>query len=184
LAEQAASIERNRMALNLTSVYTYANGSSFPCSTTANSLRNGYACPEHWTQLVPGDAVELGHLVSNNKSQDENLLPGLLTRLEIYINSLLPPEIICSKGYLKFNFRVRGETLCEDESAIFYLADQVIWRRIFIGELNLEAISIGGMGLIVKPKQNIAVYHDFLSKVAYHVQHRFRSEGCGFLFDL
>jgi hypothetical protein len=52
-----------------------------------------------------------------------------------------------------------------------------------IGELTLEAIIIGGLGLVHKPNtRNISDLHGKVSKLSYQIQARLKADGVNFFF--
>ena len=57
---------------------------------------------------------------------------------------------------------------------------KVFWNRILTGDLTLESIIIGDIGMIEKPNINIRNHHMFVSKRAYVAQNMIRSKGLSF----
>ncbi len=70
-----------------------------------------------------------------------------------------------------------------ESNAVSYQCDRVTWQRIMIGELTLEAIIIGGLGLVHKPNtRNISDLHGKVSKLSYQIQARLKADGVNFFF--
>lgn len=66
---------------------------------------------------------------------------------------------------------------------IAYEAAPQVWARILIGELTLESIAIGGLGLVHKPpERNISDVHAKVSKLSYFIQSQIEQQGLRFYF--
>jgi hypothetical protein len=70
-----------------------------------------------------------------------------------------------------------------ESGTVGYEASRQVWSRILNAELTLEAIIIGGMGLIHRPNQNISNIHSKVSKLAYLIQSKLISSGLNFLME-
>ena len=102
----------------------------------------------------------------------QDLFDYLLNRLETKTNNYIKSKIgskfkvkfVVEKNILKNKFQ---------KNTIYYGTSVLNWLNIFSGKLNLESISIGGAGKILKDKKiNIRDIHHVISEYAYIFQNR------------
>ena len=115
--------------------------------------------------------------MTNSASEGTPLFRYLLASLEAYVNKHSAKAIGAERN-IRLKFLTFDDKAPDD--AVCYVADYTLWSRIFTGELNLEAISIGGCGLVLKPEQNIAELHHLISKLSYLVQSKIKRDGIEF----
>ena len=101
-------------------------------------------------QLMPGDEIIEGKLVKNNEKKI-NLFDKLLNNLEKITNQYVNDKV---KTDFKIIFKVKGKyeknNIIEEKDKIFFISDKATWQSIITGGLNLDTISIGGNGSIIK----------------------------------
>ena len=165
---------KNLLKINPKYAFSYANQARMeneynliPYNFILNQLKN------HKTinQIFPGDVIDkLG--LSKKKNMKQDLFDYLLNRLETKTNNYIKSKIgskfkvkfVVEKNILKNKFQ---------KNTIYYGTSVLNWLNIFSGKLNLESISIGGAGKILKDKKiNIRDIHHVISEYAYIFQNR------------
>ncbi|MFD2883435.1 hypothetical protein ACFS4T_14090 [Pseudomonas lini] len=91
----------------------------------------------------------------------DELFDFLLRRLETFINNKIDSPTLV---------KLMTSSNEYETGTVGYEASRQVWSRILNAELTLEAIIIGGMGLIHRPDQNISNIHSKVSKLAYLIQ--------------
>ena len=180
------SIKINKNKLSLNKIYLYANQANSNLDINESKMSNfekglefiKKSKEENLIQLYPGDEV-FKDKIKKSKNGIE-LFKFRLKSLENFINI----------NYLKFSKRENEDFLFTnlvtskdqiDKSKINYVMGIQDWNRILNGELNLEAIIIGGIGVIHAPEnKNISSHHHFISKLSYVIQNQIRKNGLSF----
>lgn len=168
----------NLKHLGLAKGYYYANQSlyQYPVSWDRASLYDlaqDFLCrnPGPFIQCASGIDIKTRQLYD---SSSEELFDFLLGRLEAFLNKAIdgptPVRLITSSNEY-------------ESGTVGYEASRHVWSRILNAELTLEAIIIGGMGLIHRPNQNISNIHGKVSKLAYLIQSKLISNGLNFLME-
>ncbi len=173
-----AATTANLKHLGLDKGFYYANQSlyQYPASWDRGSLydlaqdflrRN----PGPFTQCVSGIDIKTSQL---HDSPGEELFDLLLGQLERFLNKAVGGPV-----------PVRLLTASDEyeSGTVGYEASRHVWSRILNAELTLEAIIIGGMGLVHRPDQNISSIHAKVSKLAYLIQSKLISNGLNFLME-
>lgn len=173
-----AATTKNLESLGFTRGFYYANQSiyPYPATWTGPSL---YILAQEFLKNKQGPFVQCtaGLNIKNNlapQSPATNLFEFQLQQLENFINSKL---IGFTQVQLLTNARNRKP------GVVGYEAPAHVWARVFNAELTLEAIIIGGMGLIHRPDQNISAIHHKVSKLSYFIQEKISSNGLHFLLE-
>ena len=179
------STESNMRSLGLKHMYYYANQSIFNYKVNNLDGASMYQmaqefltknCVSH-LQLRPGMSVFKGHKVVFDDTDQPDLFNYCLNGLENFINDSFKAKTD-PKDYIKFKFLT--PTKARSEKDINYIASLEVWNRILTGDLTLESITIGGIGMIEKPNINITNHHKFMSKRAYIAQNMIKSKGLSF----
>jgi len=169
----------NMSRLGLTHLYYYANQSRFDYENREiNSLYDearrytkSISCA---TQLNPGDCVFEGHKVLGGDCEVIDFFSFRMLQLENFINTSY-------KKFVDINdfipVKLTTHLTYQRSDHINYIAPVTVWNRILTGDLNIEAIIIGGAGVITKPNCNIRHQHMFMSKLSYVIQARILNEG-------
>jgi hypothetical protein len=172
------AISSNMARLNLSCAYTYANQSTYryPEPFTGMSMydmaQEYIASREQFKQLMPMAEVTLDGLKYAEEVQCD-LFTFCLKALEKMVQTALREPV-----------RLLLPNEATDSDTIALQADPLIWQRILIGDITLEAITIGGMGTMIKPKEvNITEIHRKISKLAYLIQNSIRDRGISY-FDV
>ena len=171
--------------LGLSTVYYYANQGNFKYrgSDLSGQSMNKIASEflremgNNYCQLLPGMEVYTNHKVVTDKDINQSIFDYCLSSLENFINANYR-AITEEAEYLSVKLLTPKDEIAE--GMICYKADIEVWNRILIGEINLEAITAGGCGLIAKPDVNIRDHHMFISKKAYIAQNMIRKDGMAF----
>ena len=179
------STESNMRSLGLDHMYYYANQSIFDYKVSDLNGSSMYQLAQEFLttngakhiQLKPGMSVSLGHKVRFNDTDQSDLFNYCINGLENFINAGFKAK--CDPNdYVKVRFLTPGESRSKED--INYIAPKEVWNRILIGDLTLESIIIGGIGMIDKPNINIRNHHMFVSKRAYVAQNMIASKGLSF----
>ncbi|QAY85835.1 hypothetical protein CUN61_18400 [Pseudomonas arsenicoxydans] len=168
----------NLKHLGLDKGYYYANQSlyQYPVSWDRPSL---YDLAQDFLCRNPGPFIQCASGIDiktrqHYDSSSEELFDFLLGRLEAFLNKAIdgptPVRLITSSNEY-------------ESGTVGYEASRQVWSRILNAELTLEAIIIGGMGLIHRPNQNISNIHGKVSKLAYLIQSKLISNGLNFLME-
>lgn len=179
--------EHNMRALGITHMYYYANQSRFNYKVAKLHGISMYDQAQKYLeaqnpnilQLLPGMSVYVGHKIIKQTDHEPTLFEYCLKALENFINKAYretAPKL--GHDFIEVRFIVNGDEIIKDR--INYSADIDVWNRILIGELTLEAITIGGAGVIHKPNVNIRDHHMFISKRAYVAQNLIKNNGLFF----
>ncbi len=182
--EFARATEANLSRLNCKSGYYYANQSRFqpPIYWTHGStydLAQDFL-REHetsYTQLRPGFRITAsGDIDSPPESQP--FLDAQLQRLETFVNArlinALPVRLTIAEDE---SFHEIGRQDKTSQDCVELSASRLVWSRILNGELTLEAVVIGGAGLIFRPQESITSTHRQLSSISYVAQSHIRKFG-------
>ena len=181
------STEDNMKSLNLNHMYYYANQSLFEykeCNIDGLSM---YQLAQNFllkksaphVQLISGMSLHKGHKITKSPTPDVALFRYCLDAFENFINERY--KMKCRPGeYIPVRFKTMQDEVADKE--INYIATPQVWNRILIGELTLEAIIIGGSGVIVKPDMNMNLrdHHHFVSKTGYIAQYMINEKGLSF----
>lgn len=166
--------------LGLAKGYYYANQSlyPYPASWDEKSLYDLAqdflrSHPGPFIQCTTGLNIKTGQ-VDDISSDSEAFFDFLLGRLEQFINNAVGGSI---------PVKLMTSSASYEEGTVGYEASRQVWSRILNAELTLEAIIIGGMGLIHRPDQNISSLHGKVSKLAYLIQGKLISRGLNFLME-
>lgn len=177
--------EANMRLLGLRHMYYYANQSIFDYKAIDLNGLSMYEmaqeflskkCPDY-IQLLPGMSVSKGHKIDFNPTKKIDLFNYCLTGLENFINEEFKSKIDPGE-YIKVKFLTPNDARSKND--VNYIAPREAWNRILVGELTLESIIIGGIGMIEKPNINIRKHHMFVSKRAYIAQNMIKSKGLSF----
>lgn len=189
--------EANMEALGLSRLYTYANQSQIISEFAKGpfvgidivkqliSDRNRNSTSQI-TQLFPGDYLDLTDAPQEPKRissiSNSDLLQVALRRLEEKANSYL--KDVRKPGPISFRIVDELDNIAPLSPGVTYATSRVIWQRIICGSINLETISIGGGGIVIKnPREfNIREVHEGIGKFGYIVQNEFSKVGLAWLF--
>jgi len=174
------STESNMKNLGIEHLYYYANQSQFAYSSSsihslydeAQEFLKGYG--DYIIQLRPGVSVYQNHQVFEPKGERIDIFSYRMRALENFINKKYA-SIVSHEDFIETKL-----VTCESDvipDCINYVTDVPMWNRILCGELNIEAIIIGGSGMIYKPEMNIRHHHRFMSKHSYVIQNNIRHSG-------
>jgi hypothetical protein len=175
MASYAAATTANLEGLGLKKGYYYANqtGYNYPsCYSGAPlyDLAQQYVASHElpFSQLTPGTGLNY----TATQKYDHSIFRSCLSFLESFVQKKIG-------GDQKIKLVLSGDEL--DPTAVSYQTERAVWQRIFIGELTLEAVTVGGLGLISKPKTvNISRIHHELSKLSYLIQANILKNGIHF----
>jgi hypothetical protein len=182
--EFANSTQMNLDRLNCSSGFYYANQSQFetpPYWTRGSTYelaqeflaRRGSS----FVQLLPGTSIDSSGSL-NLPSASTPLLEASLQRLETFLNASLPGGLpIRLTISAKLDESTSTDFPENDREVVELLASRIIWSRILNGELTLEAVIIGGAGMVKRPSESISQTHRALSSLSYSVQSRIRKFG-------
>jgi len=175
----------NIRRLGLERGYYYANQSIYKypekySNLSLYELAQAYVCAHElpFRQLTPGMTV--GDSLRNEEQRPFAQAPkyDIFEHCLSYLEEFLQKRI-GADYHLKL--LLPKDQYIAGPNAVSLQSDRSTWQRIFIGELTLEAIIIGGMGLIHKPNErNISDLHHKLSKIAYQIQDGIRQNGIRF----
>tara|TARA_R110002051_G_scaffold11808_2_gene42536 strand:+ start:5881 stop:6951 length:1071 start_codon:yes stop_codon:yes gene_type:complete len=154
LATQITSVKNNFRTVGADSLFCYANQAKILGSSISpyEILQELLEHEESITQIRPSEGV--GYLSALVKEQE---------------------SVVASKvsGDLQVRFFIGLPSSKPEKNEVYYCADEVVWRRIFSGQLTLESLGIGGMGTIISnPTLNIREAHYIISKYAYQLQNK------------
>lgn len=177
------SFKKNISKINSDMAFSYANQSSIVgtkkifnemnISTPQNIMQKIINNDDDVVQLQPGMLIE-DRKLNISDSKDISLFDYCMVKLESKLNHWLKECNV--KTNLKFSSD-ENQRLESDNSVIYY-APKNVWQEIFNGNLNLEAISIGGVGFIKKnPNLNISDVHHLMSKYCYIIQSMVKKNG-------
>lgn len=168
----------NLKHLGLDKGYYYANQSlyQYPASWDKASL---YELAQDFLCRNPGPFIQCVSGIDIKTSQfydtpSDELFDFLLRRLETFINNKIDSPTLV---------KLMTSSNEYETGTVGYEASRQVWSRILNAELTLEAIIIGGMGLIHRPDQNISNIHSKVSKLAYLIQSKIISSGLNFLME-
>ncbi|BFT65232.1 MBL fold metallo-hydrolase [Pseudomonas moorei] len=173
-----AATTANLKHLGLDKGYYYANQSlyQYPASWDKASL---YDLAQDFLRRNPGPFIQCSSGINIKTSQiynaaSDEFFDFLLGRLETFINNAIdtPTQVKLMTSSNEY-----------ESGTVGYEASRQVWSRILNAELTLEAIIIGGMGLIHRPNQNISNIHSKVSKLAYLIQSKLISSGLNFLME-
>jgi hypothetical protein len=189
--------DRNMKALGIPRLYCYANQSQI-ISEFAKRPFDGFGLVretisqynrEHEaeiTQLMPGNYLDLSRefqTPSTTPSLADSLLDFCLRQLEnkasLYVKDVAKP------GPLRFRITDNVDQHEFSDPGIVYATSKIAWQRILTGIINLEAISIGGCGVVVRvPKEfNMRDIHHGIGNFGYIAQNNLRASGLAWLLD-
>ena len=179
------STESNMRSLGLNHMYYFANQSIFDYKVNNLDGTSMYQMAQEFItkngvshiQLVPGMSVSKGHKIAFDHTDQPDLFNYCINGLENFINEGFKAKSDPS-DFIKVKFLTPNKARSEKD--INYIAPLEVWNRILTGELTLESIIIGGIGMIEKPNINIRNHHMFVSKRAYVAQNMIRSKGLSF----
>ncbi|WP_338516644.1 MBL fold metallo-hydrolase [Alteromonas gracilis] len=180
-----SATQANLIGLKLKHIYYYANQSRFNYPQNYLDGDSLYELAQEYLrekqskaiQLMPSMSVGLGHKVVHDNTNSQSLFEFCLSSLERFINKTYLEEV----GEERFiALKLLTNSANVDPNVICYVADIETWNRIFTAELNLEAIIIGGKGLIYRPNFNISHHHSFISKKSYLIQNLIKRDGLCF----
>ena len=191
--KRSDALKKNLKSLNIEKVYVYANQSSFiqKKQTGKNLLKTEKVREDSlkdnqkfFFQLYPDFFYdEFSKITVQNKFKEPN---NKLKKLSIF-DYLLEKYYTDAKEYIKqknipseqtnFGFSlIKPDD--DNEKSIIFKCSRKIWQRIFIGELTLEAIIVGGCGEINVPKRvNIRELVFALTKWTYKKQSNILKKG-------
>jgi hypothetical protein len=177
--------EANMRSLGLDHMYYYANQSIFDYKVSDIDGASMYQLAQEFLtkngvnhiQLKPGMSVSKGHKIAFDHTDQPDLFNYCINGLENFINEGFKAKSDPS-DFIKVKFLTPSETRSEKD--INYIATLEVWNRILTGDLTLESIITGGVGMIEKPNINIRNHHMFVSKRAYVAQNMIRSKGLSF----
>jgi hypothetical protein len=189
--------DSNMKALSISRLYSYANQSRI-ISEFAKQPFDGFRLVremidaynrEHETeitQLMPGNCLDLGRgsqTPADTLPIADSLLEFCLRRLENKANSYIKGA--AKPGPLRFRITDELDQVELSDPGVIYATNRVTWQRILTGMINLEAISIGGGGLIVRvPREfNIQEIHHGIGNFGYIAQNNFRTGGLSWLLN-
>ncbi len=156
LETQISSVKANFSYVGADKLFCYANQAKI-----SGSPLNPY---EILQTLLANEEL----ITQTNPSGGVDYLTYLVQEQEDIVNTYL-------KGDLRVRFKIGTPATLPGENEVFYCADPLVWQRIFIGDINLEALGIGGLGtIVVNPETNIRAAHYFLSNYAYRLQNQVR----------
>jgi hypothetical protein len=188
---------RNMKNLGLSRLYSYANQSKI-ISEFAKQPFDGFDLMKKMidasnrkyeiviTQMMPGDYLDLSrecHTPAATMPLGDGLLEFCLRQLENRANSYI--KDVAKPGPLRFRMTDGlGQNEFSDPGVV-YATNKVTWQRILTGVINLETISIGGGGSIIRvPKEfNIRDIHHGIGNFGYIAQNKFRTEGLSWLLN-
>lgn len=181
--------QANAKNLNLKHIYYYANQSKYKYGkdifsslfVEAQDYIEAQVGGIFSHQLMPAEIVEDGHFIVQPINNKQDIFSFQLGALEKYINTAYRSKA-ASVDFIKTKFLDNAEAV--DANCVNYVADRATWNRILIGELTLEAITIGGCGMIYKPAKNISKHHQFISKQAYIIQNSIKKSGLSFYREM
>ena len=177
--------ETNMRSLGLDHMYYYANKSIFDYKVNNLDGASMYQMAQEFikkngvshTQLMQGMSVSKGHKIACDNTDQLDLFNYCINALENFINEGFKAKIDPS-DFIKVKFLTPNKACSEKD--INYIAPLEVWNRILTGDLTLESIIIGGIGMIEKPNINIRNHHMFVSKRAYVAKNMIRSKGLSF----
>ena len=174
------AISSNIERLGLPCAYCYANQSTY----RSPAPYAGISLYELAQQYISSSGLPIRQLTPNAELNSNGILRPAETYGDLFTFCLKFLERAVQERIgpdWRLKFLLPDET--PDAEDVAYQADRVTWQRILIGELTLESIIIGGMGLVFKPKaRNIAEVHHKVSKVAYLIQSGIKKYGISFYF--
>lgn len=189
--------DRNIKALGIPRLYTYANQSQIISEFAAQPFDGfgltkqmiGQYNQEHETeitQLMPGNLLNLSReflTPANTLLLADSLLDFCLAQLEDRAASYI--KDVAKPGPLRFRITDNFDPHKFSDPGIVYATSKITWQRILTGMINLEAISIGGGGVIVRvPKEfNMRDVHHGIGNFGYIAQNNFRTSGLAWLLD-
>jgi hypothetical protein len=183
----------NTELLGIKQLYSYANQSQIDnalvqpdinnYSITQNKIKNITSSHLKIDQLNPGSFLIPGSYSLNNLSMDfikDALFDRLLKNFEVATNQFLQKTSV--NGTIHFS-TVTDSQMQAFKETVVYTTSKYNWQNILIGQINLEAITIGGIGFIYKqnPNESIRDIHNAISKFAYIAQNNFLSKGYNWL---
>lgn len=168
----------NILSLGITHAYSYANQSTYEFPGFRHSEKISY---KKYSKHIADHNLPITQLEPGMIINDTALLP--LDKLTLF-NHMLAIYQAKARSYLKdydsLEFKVYSEDL-KNSSKVIYSTSINTWQRILIGDLTIESISIGGMGMIFKENSNnIRDIHLKLSKFAYIAQSQIKKLGLEF----
>jgi|TARA_B110000027_G_C16110081_1_gene297304 hypothetical protein len=124
-------------------------------------------------QLSPGDKIIEGKLFKN-KNLKLNLFDKLLKNIEDLTNQYINNKIQTNFSLeFKVTYDQDEKIINEEKNKIFFITNKITWQKIINGELNLEAILIGGNGNIIKiHEQNMREVSICVSEFSYIYQNK------------
>ena len=178
----------NSEALGIVNLYSYANQSWIDNSQeklgidnyklTQNHIDNSKCKNLKIDQLNPGDYFLPDQEAYEKKQLDlqgESIFEVTLKRFESATNAFLKNTNI--NGVVKFAEISKSETPFSAD--VMYVTSRYNWQVMMTGAINLEAITIGGIGYIHKlnNQESIRDIHNGISKFAYIAQKNFIASG-------
>jgi hypothetical protein len=184
------SINDNARQMGLSKIYTYANESCYSskvnrrCRSSKELRREVLEVNKKMQQLLPGTVL----VGCSNHIKDMDPPPAIDHRnlnlniigycLDIYYEKSLDyivrifnrDEDATSNPLVNYRFAIDCNAM--DENLVYLLsADRITWQDILTGKLTIEAITIGGAGIIYKdPTINVSSLHHALTKWCYKAQ--------------
>ena len=166
--------EKNLKKISAQFAFSYANQAKIeneynlvPYEFVLKQLKNH----KFIKQILPGDIINKNGL-KRKIPMKKNLFEYLLLRMENKTNKFIKDKLTTNIS-VKFLDQNDISKIKPKKNIIYYSTSICNWLNIFSGKLNLESISIGGEGKILKDKKvNIRDIHYTLSEYAYIFQNR------------
>ena len=132
-------------------------------------------CGDGITQMKPSMQIENNRILNGEKKL--NLFDYCLVGLEKKINNYI-------KNHTELSIKLLTDDKCYKDAGknqMVYWTTKNVWQDIFEGNLNLEAIGVGGLGIVshhkdspLSEKQKI---HHTVSKYGYLIENNVKTKG-------
>jgi hypothetical protein len=180
----------NTANLGLKEAYTYANQARFETpvhraftSADHDCLKAEYiASANNLTQLHPGDWMEIPGRFTPSAPHEQDLLDFCLSNyLKNFKAYMQDKGITFWSQNLAFSRTPPSHP--PEATSVMIQASELVWSKILSGLINIEAIIIGGCGMIYKSNDvNISELHHLLMKWTYRAQKEIRENGLHWFF--
>ena len=185
------TINDNARQMSFKKIYTYANESCYNskihrmCKNSKELRQEVLDANKEMQQLLPGTAlVGCSNHIKDINQHDSNL--NIIEYcLDIYYQKSLDyivrafshEEYTTGNPLVNYHFALDCNAM--DASLVYLLsADRATWQEILTGKLTIEAITIGGAGIIYKdPGINVSPLHHALTKWCYKAQSEILQNG-------
>lgn len=188
------NISKNLELLGLTNCYTYANQSRydelpFRAGLSIKSIRESFLEKYKFvfSQLSPNSRIVSGlGLVGPPSSTEKtkSFFEHLLSKLAAHASGYVHDKI---GGDYELVFALSGQEIPEIEgssSMVVFSATARVWSEILTGKQTIEAITIGGSGLVYRSlSRNISDLQKTLTPWGYSTQARLSTEGWSWLCE-